>query len=237
MTLAGKSRFFNFDRTFVEPVPMRRAATALIVTDMQYHDASADQGLNLALRKLDPGSTDYYDERVERLVIPTIKALLDYFRANSMQVIYLTVGSTYRDYRDVPGPLRQLFRRIELLSGVPDLLWAGNPAFAIRDEIKPLPEETVVSKTTYSAFCSSNLEQILHHSGVQTLVFTGVATNACVESTARDAVDRGFACVIVDEGTADYDPEAQDATLRGFYFNFGCVAKSAREVIAAIEEG
>jgi nicotinamidase-related amidase len=228
-------RFFDYGRTFVQPVPMRRDQTALLIVDMQYHDASPDQGFNLALDKLEPGSMDYFNKRNEEMVIPTIRRLLEYFRQHGMRVIYLTLGSRYRDMRDVPERLRRWIRQLEEESGVPDIFWSGNPAFAIRREIEPLPEETVVNKMTFGAFNSSMLEQTLREMGVETLVITGISTNACVETTARDAADRGFACVIVDEGTADYDEEAHDASLRQFHFNFGRVMRTGHDVIASLE--
>jgi nicotinamidase-related amidase len=214
---------------------MRRDRSALLVVDMQYHDASPDQGFNLALDKLEPGCMDYFNERNETMVIPTIRKLLDYARASGVKVVYLTLGSHHRDLRDVPERLRLWIRQLEAESGVPDIFWAGNSSFAIRKEIEPLPEETVVNKVTFGAFNSSTIESTLRAMRVETLVITGISTNCCVETTARDAADRGFACVIVDEGTADYDAEGHDASLRQFHFNFGRVMRTADDVIAALE--
>jgi biuret amidohydrolase len=226
---------FGTGRTWVPPVPLRPASTALLVVDMQYHDASADQGFNLALDKLDPGCMDYFNGRVETTVIPAIARLLAFCRGCGIQVVYLTLGSRYRDLRDVPDRLRHWVRQVETESGIPDLYWAENPAFAIRREIEPLPAETVVNKTTLSAFTSSNLELVLRQLGVTSLIFTGVSTNCCVETTARDAADRGFACVIVDEAAADYDADSHEAALRAFHFNFGRVARTAAEVMDAVQ--
>jgi biuret amidohydrolase len=228
-------RFFDYGRTFVQPVPMRPRETALLIVDMQYHDASPDQGFNLALDKLDPGCMDYFNRRNEEVVIPTIRRLLEFFRARDLRVVYLTLGSRYRDLRDVPERLRRWIRQLEHDSGVQDIFWAGNPAFAIRKEIEPLPDETVISKTTFGAFNSSPIERVLRELEVRTLVITGISTNCCVETTARDAADRGFACVIVDEGTADYDEQAHDAALRAFHFNFGRIVRTAQDVVAALE--
>jgi nicotinamidase-related amidase len=226
---------FGTGRTWVPPVPLRPASTALLVVDMQYHDASADQGFNLALDKLDPGCMAYFNGRVETTVIPAIARLLAFCRGCGIQVVYLTLGSRYRDLRDVPDRLRHWVRQVETESGIPDLYWAENPAFAIRREIEPLPAETVVNKTTLSAFTSSNLELVLRQLGVTSLIFTGVSTNCCVETTARDAADRGFACVIVDEAAADYDADSHEAALRAFHFNFGRVARTAAEVMDAVQ--
>jgi biuret amidohydrolase len=231
------SPFFGTGRTFVPPVALRPAETALLVIDMQYHDASPDQGFNLALDKLDPGCMDYFNRRNEDLVIPAIARLLTFARERRIHVVYLTLGSHHRDLRDVPGRLRRWIRQVEAESGVRDIFWAGNPAFAIRKEIEPLPGDTVVNKTTFGAFNSSSLELVLRELGAQNLVITGISTNCCVETTARDAADRGFGCVIVDEATADYDQDAHDAALRAFHFNFGRVAGTASEVIATAGAG
>jgi nicotinamidase-related amidase len=231
------SPFFSTGRTFVPPIRLRPAETALLVIDMQYHDASPDQGFNMALDKLDPGCMDYFNQRTEELVIPAIARLLAFAREGGMPVVYLTLGSQYRDLRDVPGRLRRWIRQLEAESGVQDIFWAGSPAFAIRKEIEPLPGDTVVNKTTFGAFNSSNLDLVLRELGVRNLVITGISTNCCVETTARDAADRGFGCVIVDEATADYDQDAHDAALRAFHFNFGRVARTAAEVIAAAGAG
>ena len=230
------ARFFDLERTFVQPVELIRSSTALLIIDMQYHDASPDSGFNLALDRIDPGCMDYFNERTETVVIPTIRTLLEHFRANEMRVIYLTLGSDYRDLRDVPLRLRRWIRQVEEESGIADIFWSGNPAFAIRREIEPRDEETVVNKTTFGAFNGSMLEQVLRELGVESLIVTGISTNCCVETTTRDAADLGFGCVVVDEGTADYDAEAHDAALRALYFSFARILGSAEDVVAALEE-
>lgn len=236
MTSPGATPF-GPGRTWVQPVALPPASTALLVIDMQYHDASVDQGFNLALDRLDPGCMDYFNERNENLVIPAIARLLTFCRARGIKVVYLTLGSRYRDLRDVPDRLRRWVRQVEAESGIPDLYWAENPAFAIRREIEPLPADTVVNKTTLGAFNSTNIEMVLRQLGVTSLIFTGVSTNCCVETTARDAADRGFACAIVDEATADYDADSHTAALRAFHFNFGRVASTVDEVMAAVDTG
>ena len=233
-----QTRFFDFGLTFVRPVLLARdRSSALLITDMQYHDASPDQGFNLAVEQIQPGAMKYFNERNEDVVIPAIRELLDYFRAQSLPVIYLTLGSEYEDYRDIPPRMREWIRDVEERSGVKNIFWSQNPAFAIRREIEPLPGETVISKRTFGAFNSSNLDQFLRDTGVRNLVITGISTNACVETTARDAADRGWGCVLVSRAMADYDAEAHEASLRAFHFNFGRVVNSAADVITAMEQG
>ena len=234
--MSFEQRFFDLDLTFVPPVPMRRdSSVALLIIDMQYHDAAAGRGSCLAVEKIKPGSMAYFTRRVDEVVIPEIQKLLAYFRTHEMPVIHITLGSHYRDLRDVPERLRGWIANVERRSGMQDLLWAGTPDFEIREEVKPVPGEVVINKTTFGAFISSNVDQVLRQMRVQSLVITGVSTNCCVESTARDAADRGYGCIIVDKATADYDAQGHDATLRAFYMNFGRVSDDADKIIRALD--
>jgi nicotinamidase-related amidase len=234
---ADRFSFFEHpESTFIPTVRLRREDTALLVVDVQYSDASADQGFNLAFDRIEPGSMDYFNERMQAVVLPTIQTLLAAFRERDMPVVYLMLGSAYRDLRDVPRRHREWIRAIEKAGGVEDIFWMGNPASAVMEEIAPLPHETIVTKTTWGAFSSSNIDTVLRELGVANLVITGVSTNCCVETTARDAADRGFGCVLVDEGLADYDQAAHDASLSALFFAFTRVVRSAGDVIAAIEE-
>ncbi len=230
--------FFNYGLTFVRPVDLKKdGKSALLIIDMQYHDASLDQGFNLAVDKISPGAMDYFNDRNENLVIPTIQTLLEYFRANDLPVIYVTLGSDFADYRDLPPRVREWILEVEERSGVREIFYRENPAFAIRKEIEPREGEQIINKRTFGAFNSSDIDRILQWRGIENLVVTGISTNACVDTTARDAADRGYGCVLVAEAMADYDEAAHDATLRGFHFNYGRVVESAKNVIDALEEG
>ena len=211
--------------------------TALLVVDMQYHDASPERGLNAAWERIEPGSMAYYNRRLTGTTVPTIARLLPFFRDNGMPVIYLVIGSDYRDLRDCPARFRQWARNLEQRAGIEDLWWSGNPDFQILEELAAHEQDTVIRKTSNGAFNSSCLDQTLQSMGVHNLVITGVVTSACVETTARDAADRGYHSVLVDHGTADYDPEMHDATLRAFEFNLGRVVDTAESVIEAIQRG
>lgn len=231
-------RFYDYDYVITAPLTLRPdGRTALLIVDMQYHDASPDGGFNLAIEKTRPGSLAYYNHRVESTVIPTIRALLTYFRANHLPVVYLTLGSDYADYRDLPARPRASLLDLEARSGVTGILWSGAPAFKIRDEIAPASGEAVVRKTTAGAFNSSKIDATLRARNVENLVITGVTTSCCVESTAREASDYGYGCVLVADAMAEYDEESHEGTLRTFHANFGRVLRAAPETIRAIEEG
>jgi nicotinamidase-related amidase len=229
--------FFDLQKTFVQPVELVPERTAVVVVDMQYSDASVDQGFNVAMDRLFPGSVDYFNERNERLTVPRIRRLLAAARGRGVHVVYLTIGAQHRDLRDFPARTRRWIREVEERSGVHDIFWCGAPWFAIREELAPVEGDTVVNKTAFGAFNGSDIDGTLRRLGIESLVITGISTNHCVETTARDAADRGYGCVLVDEATADYDDDAQDASLRAFHFNFGRVLRTVDEVVRHIDDG
>ncbi len=91
----------------------------------------------------------------------------------------------------------------------------------------PLASEPVVVKHRYSAFVGTRLESVLHTLKIETVVMTGVATNVCVESTARDAFMRDFHTVFAGDCSAAYSAAAHDMTLENMRNHFGIVTTSA----------
>jgi len=229
--------FFDYGLTFVPPIPLRGEGVGLVVVDMQYHDAAAGVGFCAALEAIEPGSCAYFDERTEDLTVPTIARLIAGFRARALPVVYLCLGAERRDLSDMPPRMAAWVRDVERRAGIHDIFWRGSPLHAIRRELAPLEGEVIVHKTTFGAFNSSDIDDVLRARGLDTLVVCGISTNCCVETTARDAADRGYAVVIVDEGCADYDAPAHDASLRAFHFNFGRVVRGPDELFAALDSG
>lgn len=229
--------FFTLARTYIPPVHLGEARLALVIVDMQYNDASADQGFGLALSRVEPGSMDYFNERNETVVVPNISKLVGAFRDRQIPIVFVCVGSDYRDLRDMPSRHRAWIRRIESESGVPDILWSRNPAYRVRDEFAPREEDTVVKKTAFGAFTSSTIDETLRSLDVDTLVVVGIATNCCVSTTVRDAADLGYGVVLVEECTGDYDAVTHDVAIRGLHFNFARVVDTVDEVVRALDEG
>jgi nicotinamidase-related amidase len=229
--------FFRLSRTYIPTVDLSRARTGLVVVDMQYNDASPDHGFGLALSRIEPGSMDYFNERNESVVVPSITRLVDGFRARSLPIVYVCVGSDYRDLRDMPARHREWIRQIERESGVEDILWAQNPAYAVRREFTPRDEDTVVKKTAFGAFTSSSIDETLRALELDTLVVVGIATNCCVSTTVRDAADTGYGVVVVEECTGDYDPVTHDVAIRGLHFNFARVVSGVNELLDAVDQG
>ncbi|CAG1004716.1 partial nicotinamidase/pyrazinamidase, partial [Anaerolineae bacterium] len=179
------------------------------------------------------GIANYYFPRVSNLVIPNIRKLLTIFRQNEMQVVYLTLGSEHPDGRDM-APLikhRQAQRRAQ--EGTTTTFVKGTLEHSVIEELKPTGNDLVINKTSYGAFNSTGMDSILHHLKVKCLVITGVGTDICVETTARDAADRGYNCVLVEDACATFDQISHEATLRVFAKVFGMV-KSTDQVITEL---
>jgi ureidoacrylate peracid hydrolase len=92
--------------------------------------------------------------------------------------------------------------------------------------VEPEPGEPIVVKHRYSAFVDTDLQLILRSKGIKSVIMTGVATNVCVESTARDAYMRDYYVTFAEDCSATYDQAKHDATLRNMADHFGVVATS-----------
>lgn len=199
---------------------------ALIVVDLQYASGSRHHGLGRHLEAQGRlAEAAYRFDRIEQLVLPNTSRLLDGFRQVGARVIYLTLGSEVPGYADAPPSLRGFFKATNN--------HAGTREHEIVDEIAPLPGEPVLNKTTQGAFASTGMDSLLRSLGVEQLVMVGVSTNNCVETTAREAVDRGYAALMVADATGTCSEEFQSVTLQGFRRLWGRVA-TTDEVLAEI---
>jgi ureidoacrylate peracid hydrolase len=101
--------------------------------------------------------------------------------------------------------------------------WSGD----FYGEVRPLPGEPIVTKHRYSAFYNSDLDTILRANGIRTVVLTGVVTNVCVETTAREAFVRDYYVAVVKDGTAAYSQADHEMTLLNIDRFFGEVTSIA----------
>ena len=175
--------------------------TALLVIDMQRDFLDPD------------GMCGLLGEDVARLqaVVPALRRTLEAARRAGLAVIHTREGYA-PDLSDVnavkaerggvgrAGPLGRFLIRGE----------AGHDFVA---ELQPDPGEAVIEKPGFSAFYRTDLQARLDAGGLSHLVLGGVTSQCCVHSTLRDAVDRGFTCLTLADGSAAFDPELHRATL------------------------
>ncbi len=194
-----------FNQILADPPPLRVTAdnTALLVVDMQYFDAHPDWGEGRTAKDLGvAGCFDPYFEQIDD-IIPRIQRLLALFRRQEMEVIHLRVAELTKDSRDVGW--KQLVRGLI----VPCDSREADPL----DELAPIDDELVVSKSSSGVFPVTNLDRLLRNMGITTLVMTGTSTGGCVESAVRDAVDLGYDVVVVSDSCADATPESHQYAL------------------------
>lgn len=200
---------------------------ALVVVDMQYASGSRDHGLGRGLKARGQEALGAYRfDRIEQTVVPAIQRLLAFFRQHRLKLVYLTVGSELPDYSDLLPHMRAFAESAGNTR--------GNHEHEILDALAPRAGEAVLNKTTMSAFHSTGFERLVRAWGVEQLVFTGISTNSCVEGTARDAADRGFRCLLVEDGCGAASQTLHDATCTNFARLLGRVASSA-QVLAELE--
>lgn len=201
------------------------SATALVIIDMQYASACRTTGLGRWLAERGEQHVgEYRFTRIEEVVLPNVCRVLDFFRGRGMPVVYVTVGSEVPDYSDVPALTRNVVRATNNRRGTRE--------HEILDEIRPLDSEYVINKTTNGAFNSSGIDSLLRALGARFLLHAGVSTNMCVDTTARDAADRGYRCVILEDCCAAAKEEYHRAALLTFQRLFGKVMTAA----AALQE-
>jgi nicotinamidase-related amidase len=180
---------------------------------MQNFYLKRDSPYHTYFNTIQPGCLDYICTRCETIVIPNIQRLIESFRKQSLPVIFLRLCGKDPERTD----LHRFFRDTYLKSkraGFDNVYPLENDSYAdIVDEIKPLPSETIVSKTTFSPFTGTDFDNVLRTAGVSILVVTGLATSQCVETTARDASDRGFHIVLIEDAQADYDELSHTSSL------------------------
>jgi nicotinamidase-related amidase len=200
---------------------------ALVVVDMQYASGSRHHGLGRSLKARGQEALGAYRfDRIEQTVVPAIQRLLAFFRARGLKLVYLTVGSELPDYSDLLPHMRAFAESAGNTR--------GNHEHEILDALAPRPGEAVLNKTTMSAFHSTGFERLVRAWGIEQLVFTGISTNSCVEGTARDAADRGFRCLLVEDGCGAASQALHDATCTNFARLLGRVASSA-QVLAELQ--
>ncbi len=215
-----------------EPIMLRPAETALIIVDMQNAYASPGGYLDLA----------GFDISGAGPAIEKIRQAAEAARAAGMPVIFFQNGWD-PDYVEAGGPgspnwhkshaLKTMRARPELQG---KLLARGGWDYELVQALPPQPGDIVVAKPRYSAFFNTNLDSLLRARGIRSLVFTGIATNVCVESTLRDGFFLEYFGVVLHDATHQAGPDfIQQATLYNVEKFFGWVSsvEEFRNALAA----
>ncbi len=206
--------------------------TALLTIDMQYLDAKRGHGVfaDETTSSLPKEAQDYYFDRLDNTVIPSIQRLQAAFRERGYEVIHTRIQSLTQDGRD-RGPGH---KRLGLHAP------PGSIDARFVDEVAPVGDEIVINKTASGVFNSTNIEYVLRNLGVTALVICGVYSNECVSTAARDACDLGFYVTLVEDGIATVTPELDHATrttMRDRYARLMTADEIIREIDKVDEYG
>jgi len=148
-------------------------------------------------------------------IVPTVADLIATFRARGWPILH-TRESHAPDLSDCP-PAKRARGAPSLRIGddgpMGRILVRGEPGAEIVAACAPAPGETVIDKPGKGMFHATDVDSILQARGISHLVFAGVTTEVCVQTSMREANDRGYECLLIEDATASYFPAFKAATL------------------------
>ena len=209
-------------------------SVALLLVDMQKYSCYRHIGLGPVLLKEMQVVAEHYFSCISGVVVPNAQRLLAFFRDNKLRVTYTCVGPLLPDASDMIERRRLRDESRLRAAGIDHFFYPGTLEHEVIDELKPKDGEMIFNKNSSSAFNSTNIDQILRNMRIDSLVIAGVATNYCVEITARDAADRGYKCILVTDACAAMSKDAHEMTMTNFAAQYGKVM-TTQDVIKYLE--
>ncbi len=202
------------------------ARAALVVIDMQ-RDFIEHGGFGDAL-----------GNDVSRLttIVPTVAALIALFRRHRLPIVH-TREAHQPDLSDCP-PAKRLRGKPGLRIGdegaMGRILIAGEPGNQILPELAPVADEMIIDKPGKGMFWATGLNETLTRRGISQLVFAGVTTEVCVQTSMREANDRGYECLLIEDATESYFPQFKAAAIEMIVAQGGIVGWTTP--LSALEE-
>lgn len=203
----------------LESFQLNSSNTALLVVDVQ-NDFCHHQGV---FSKYKSVNLDDVEQAMSNL-----STLIEKCREFDLPIIFIrTIHSTWTDS---PSWLKRMDGAGEKMQICRADSWGSNFF-----NVAPKEDDCIVTKHRYSAFIGTNLDLILKSQGITHILITGVATNVCVESTARDGYHRDYHVILIEDCCGAYDKDEHAATLNNIAKFFGTVT-SSETLIAALEK-
>lgn len=208
-----------------EAIDLPIGKTALVVVDMQ-NGYAASGGYRQIIGRKTAG--------VERVVDNTVQ-IIERGRLAGLTIVYLQNGwdAELKEAGGAESPNWHKSNPLKLMRERPELrgkiLTHGSWDYEFVSPIVPRADEFVIPKARYSGFCGTNLDSVLRTRSIRHLIFTGIASNVCVETTIRDAYHREYFCLLVEDATQQSGgPEfIQQAVLYNIETFFGWVTSTA----------
>jgi ureidoacrylate peracid hydrolase len=207
-----------------EPLRLKPSETAVIVVDMQNAYASPGGYIDIA----------GFDVSGAPSAIAKTKTALEAARAAGLTIIFFQNGwdKDYVEAGTSGSPNFHKSNALKTMRARPELkgtlLAKGTWDYAIVDALTPQPSDIVIPKTRYSGFFNTNIDSVLRSRRIRNLVFTGIATNVCVESSLRDAFHLEYFAVVLEDATHHAGPPfVREAALYNIEKFFGWVSTVA----------
>ena len=184
-----------------DDIVLETGRTALLVIDVQntYLNASDD--------KAEADRWAPFRDRMHGTVIPNARKLQDWARENGIEILHARIACQKTDGRD-----RSLSQKKPGFNYL--LLPKDEHESQIVDELAPVGDEIVVTKTTDSALTGTNLRLMLHNMGIERVIVAGIFTDQCVSSTVRSLADESFEVVVIEDCCAAATQELHENELR-----------------------
>jgi ureidoacrylate peracid hydrolase len=203
----------------LESFQLGSSNTALLVVDVQ-NDFCHNQGV---FSKYKSATLDHVERAVSNL-----SALIENCRESNLPIIF--IRTTHSDWTNSPSWLKRMEGAGEKMRICAPDSWGSNFY-----NVAPKESDCIVTKHRYSAFIGTDLDLILRSKGIENILVTGVATNVCVESTARDGYHRDYNVILIEDCCGAYDNAEHAATLNNISKFFGVVT-SSETLIASLEK-
>ena len=201
----------------LESFQLNSSNTALLVVDVQ-NDFCHNQGF---FSKYKPVTLDHVEQAISNLSV-----LIKNCRTFNLPIIF--IRTTHSDWTNSPAWLKRMDGAAENRRICAPDSWGSNFY-----NVAPKEGDCIVTKHRYSAFIGTDLDLILKSQGIEYILVTGVATNVCVESTARDGYHRDYNVILIEDCCGAFDKAEHAATLNNISKFFGTVT-TAEELIAAL---
>ncbi|MGD1895828.1 MAG: cysteine hydrolase family protein [Phormidesmis sp.] len=173
-------------------------------------------------------------------IIPAVQTLQTAFREKGLSIIQTKEGHSPNLYDCPPSKRARGNGKLTIgdVGPMGRILILGEPGNEIIGPLAPLDREVVIAKPGKGAFYHTKLDKMLRSHKITHLIFTGVTTEVCVQSTMREANDRGYECLLVEDATASYFPTLKQATLEMIRAQGGIIGWTAtlKDTLAGIHQ-
>ncbi len=156
-----------------------------------------------------------YFNSVAQPIVSNVLSLIECFKADKGKIFFTRHG--HRDPKTDGGMLARWWG---------DLIQYGSEEWELIDEVHVQASGTIIDKNRYSAFFGTNLDVLLRNAGIEDLIITGVLTNCCCETTARDAFMRDYRVFFVADATAAPSEDLHIATLKNLAYGFAYIVST-----------